>query len=73
MALIAKNRAMADARRQRDEIWPKLTPEYREVAKRLQSMAVEAVPTDDPLTIGPIYMRQALAMQEAALKLTPKN
>lgn len=49
--------------------WAQLSLHYREIAFKLHHMALGEWPKDSN-DVGPIYTRQALAMQREGLKLT---
>lgn len=50
----------------------RLRPEYQEIAIKLQGMALGKEPID-VVSVAPIYVRQACAMQERGLKLTEEQ
>lgn len=63
------NTVIARAHSERALNWAQLDEEYRQVAFKLHELALGAVPKDAN-DIGPLYTRQALAMQKGGLKLT---
>lgn len=61
--------AIAKAHSERALNWAQLDKEYRMAAFKLHELALGEAPKDAN-ELGPIYTRQALAMQREGLKLT---
>lgn len=69
MSAIIGPSIVAEAHAERAMNWAQLSLHYREVAFKLHHMALGEWPKDSN-DVGPIYTRQALAMQREGLKLT---
>lgn len=63
------NALVAKAHSERALNWAQLDEEHRQIAFKLHELALGTVPKDAN-DVGPIYTRQALAMQRQGVRLT---